>query len=367
MTEVTQFREEASAPLRLLLGGDVMLGRQVGCVLALRGAAYPLSALSTLLDGADLFFVNLECAISGRSSRFAGAPKAFYFRADPSTARVLAMAGVDLVNLANNHSLDADIAGLGDMLATLSSHGIACVGAGPDLAAASAMRVLDCKGARIGVLAACDHQSDFAASARRPGIHYVDLRDRESRRNLVARVARQAACVDHLIVSLHWLPNWVPTVPALYRELAAELIAAGARVLWGHSPHHILGSEVWPTGVAIYSSGDLIDDYALEPGFRNDRQLIYQLELGRGGVERIVAHPITLRVGRAEPADPVARQWIGERLVAACAALGSRVLGDGDGAFEIRPAQTGAAPASGRISDPVQAQPASAMDIGPRR
>lgn len=324
------------APLRLLLGGDVMLGRGVAQMLDSPGPEYPFEALSTLRAHADLFFVNLECALSARPQRFAGAPKAFYFRAAPEAAWALDAAKVDLVTLANNHMLDADVAGLVDTLAILAQHGIASVGAGPDLAAASEVRVVECRGWRLGVLAACDHQADFAAAHDRPGIHYLDLEDPGARRLLVERVRADAPRFDHLIVSLHWLPNWVPSIPHAYRALAAELIDAGARVLWGHSPHHILGTQWWTSGVALYSTGDLIDDYALDLYFRNDRQLLYLLELGEGRVERVRGYPLRLRFGRAEPADADARRWIQAWLRDACRAVGSAVV-DGDDGFEIRP------------------------------
>jgi len=324
-------------PLRLLLGGDVMLGRLVSRVLASEGPEHPFAALSAITAGADLFFVNLECALSARHERFSGAAKAFYFRAEPDAVRVLELAGVDLVSLANNHVLDAGVGGLSDTLEILARHRIAGVGAGADLAVASAVRAVDCRGVRLGVLAVCDHQSDFAAGEGRPGIHYLDLDDRQSRRSLVARVRAEAPRFDHLIVSLHWLPNWVPVIPESYRDLADELIGAGARVLWGHSPHHILGTQWWPHGVALYSTGDLIDDYALDPIYRNDRQLLYLLELGAARVERVTALPVALDVGQAEPADHEASVWIESWLRAACRPLGSSVASiPGDG-FEIVP------------------------------
>jgi poly-gamma-glutamate capsule biosynthesis protein CapA/YwtB (metallophosphatase superfamily) len=335
-----------AAPLRLLLGGDVMLGRLVNRVIKEEGPGYPFAVLSELIDRADLFFINLESALSDRQQRFAGEAKAFYFRADRDAVRVLALAQVDLVSLANNHVLDADVAGLVDTLTTLTGQGIASVGAGPNLSAASAMCTIECKGARVGVLAACDHQADFAASEHRPGIHYLNLRDGHERRRLVDLVRAQAPNVDHLIVSLHWLPNWVPSIPGLYRELAGELVAAGARVLWGHSPHHILGCEIWPHGTALYSTGDLIDDYRVDQNYRNDRQSLYLLELEPGRVRRVSAFPISLRLGRAEPADAAARDWIESRLRTACAPLHSEVVKGAEGGFEIRRRPPGAAHAA---------------------
>lgn len=332
----------APAPLRLLLGGDVMLGRLVSRVLAREGADYPLGALRGLIARADLFLVNLECAISASPMRFAGAPKAFYFRAGPEAARVLQSAGIILVSLANNHVLDAGQQGLADTLAILAKHGIASAGAGRNLAEAAAVRSLHCRGQHLGVLAVCDHQEDFAATADSPGIHHLDLRRSSARRLLVEQVQRQAPGFDHLIVSLHWLPNWVPRIPPGYRELAGELVEAGARVLWGHSPHHILGTQLWPGGAAIYSTGDLVDDYALDPIYRNDRQLLYLIELGDTGVERVVAYPVTLDIGRAEPADARARRWIGDWLRDCCRPLGSEPAPESSGGFLIRPMAAGA-------------------------
>lgn len=333
----------ANAPgsLQLLLGGDVMLARAAGAAIAEHGPDHSLGALAGVTANADLFLVNLECALTARSEHHSGPPKAYYFLADPAAGDVLTAGNVDFVSLANNHSLDAGDAGLADTLAELQKRGIAYAGAGADLDAASELRVLQCEGVQVGVLSLCDHQEDFAASDRRAGIHYLDLRDSGVRRHLIDRVRAEASRLDHLIVSLHWLPNWVASVPVSYRALADELIGAGARVLWGHSPHHILGTEWWPTGVTLYSTGDLVDDYAVNPTFRNDCQCLYVLDLVPGAVERVRAYPLTLGIGRALPADEQARRWIEARLRAACQPLGSVVAAGADHHFEIRAGAAG--------------------------
>lgn len=339
---------DPQSPLRLLLGGDVMLGRLVTRVLASEGMAYPFAALAPLIAQADLFVVNLECAMSAVPRQFAGAAKAFYFRAEPDAVQVLTSARIGLVSLANNHVLDAGEQGLDDTLEVLARHGIASVGAGTGVKAAAAAGEVDVRGQRVGVLAVCDHQADFAATDQRRGIHYLDLGDEQVRLGLVERVRTEAPRFDHLVVSMHWLPNWVPAIPVQYRELADALVHAGARVVWGHSPHHILGTQCWPGGVALYSTGDLIDDYAIDPAYRNDRQVLYLLELARGGIRRVQAHPISLGIGCAAPAEGDARRWIEARLGEACAAVGSEVVMGAGGALEIRAASAGGAHAAAR-------------------
>lgn len=325
------------ATVRLLLGGDAMLGRGVDAALRERGTAYPLAPLAPLFAAADLRCVNLECAITPRHARFAGAPKAFYFRADPVAADVLAMVGVDLVSLANNHALDAGPDGLRDTFAALAQRGIRWAGAGVDLASAMAPCIVECQGRRIGVLACCDHQPDFAATAQQPGIHYLDLDRRRDRQTLIARTAALAREVDHAIVSLHWMANWVPTIPPTRRRLAHALVDAGARVVWGHSPHHVLGAEWRGGSVVLYSTGDLLDDYALDPHYRNDRQLLYRVELAAQGALALQAFPLQLDCARTRPAGAEAQRWLAARLTEACRPLGSDVLVR-DGCFGIAPA-----------------------------
>ncbi len=322
--------------LTLLLGGDVMLGRGVNETLHRSGPAYPFERLTHLTRCCDLFFVNLECAISPHPLLFSGARKAFYFRGDPPAAQTLTHAGIVLVSLANNHALDADEQGLVDTLEILDRKGIAHVGAGRDADEAAAPAILHKSGFSLGVLAYCDHQADFAASSRRAGIRYLDLQQPQACDILSRDVAELAARVDHVIVAFHWQTNWAPRVEPVYRSAARRAVEAGARVIWGHSPHHFQGVEWFDKAVAVYSTGDLIDDYALDDHFRNDRQLLFRLVLGRRAVEAVSGYPVELDYARAQPASPEARRWIIPRLQEFCHDLGSHIL-EQDHWLEIHP------------------------------
>ena len=311
--------------VKLLLAGDAMLGRGVNQVIRRHDPEYPLEQLAAITRNAGLFFTNLECAISPHDRLYSGPPKVFYFRADPPAAETLVYAGVDLVSLANNHALDAGYSGLLDTLAILEEKGIAQVGAGPDLNLAQQPAILEVNGVRLAVLGCCDHQDDFAAGEHRPGINYVDLSDPAAPDWLAGQVAVLAAQVDHVIVAFHWMPNWVPRIPEFYRRLGRLLIEAGARVIWGHSPHHFLGMEWIGPDVILYSTGGLVDDYALEPTFRNDRQLLFYMTLKRKAVAKVRALPIELGFARTAPATGEARAWIARRFSELCADAGSRV------------------------------------------
>jgi poly-gamma-glutamate synthesis protein (capsule biosynthesis protein) len=302
-----------------------VLGRGVNRIIHEFGPGYPFEPLHSVLDPADLFFVNLESAISPRDIQYAGPPKAFYFRANPIAVEALTAAHVDFVSLANNHALDADVAGLRDTLGILERNRIQHAGAGETLEQASAAALLEMKGQRFGVLAFCDHQSDFAAGPGRPGIRYTDLAERDVAAELAGEIHSLASQVDHVIVSFHWQPNWVPHVLPLYRDLARRLIEAGARVVWGHSPHHFQGVEWIGQSIALFSTGDLLDDYALNPEFRNDRQLLFQLTLSDRGVESVRAYPLQLEFGRTHLADTIGWAWIVDRFEDSCDEVDSHV------------------------------------------
>lgn len=116
--------------VRLILGGDVMLGRIIKKAILRFGHDYPLGQTASLLRDADLTIVNLECAITARHEHWPGARKAFYFGAPLQAVDTLDDAGIDLVSLANNHVLDFSIKGLMDTLRHLRKHGICHAGAG---------------------------------------------------------------------------------------------------------------------------------------------------------------------------------------------------------------------------------------------
>jgi poly-gamma-glutamate capsule biosynthesis protein CapA/YwtB (metallophosphatase superfamily) len=311
--------------LKLILAGDAMLGRGVNEMIHRHGFEYPLEPLLPVLRTSDLIFFNLECAISPQDILFSGDIKMFYFRADPVAADTLFYAGVDLVSLANNHALDADYAGLMDTMDILNGKEIASVGAGEKNAAASRPAILQNNGLRVGVLAYCDHQADFQATVDLPGIRYVDIFDRRSVDQLIEEVVDLASQVDIPVVSFHWQPNWEPHIHRVYRSLAQRIIEAGALIIWGHSPHHFQGVEWLDNRVVIYSSGGLVDDYALDPEYRNDRQLLFLVEVSDKGVDRLLAYPIELDFARTYPASGEPKRWIEERFSQMCTEVGSRI------------------------------------------
>lgn len=310
-----------------MLGGDAMLGRTVNDYIARYGASYPLGPIAGLMRQADLTIVNLECAIAATDHIWPGAPKAFYFRAPPEAAHSLLDAGVDLVNLANNHTLDYDVEGLLQTLHHLQQQGIGYVGAGRDIEEALRPALMERRGIRLAMAGFCDHQPDFSAQRSRAGIAYLDLDDEravlESWRNALEPLRK--AAVHWPVLSLHWGPNMVFRPSEKFRRLAHAAIDMGWKIVYGHSAHVFHGIEIYRGCPIIYAAGDLVDDYYVDPDFNNDHQLLFELELDAQALRRIDLHPVFIGHCRTEPAGPEQAALIAGRITALCAEMGTDV------------------------------------------
>lgn len=128
--------------MKLALAGDTMLGRNVAERLA------EVSPSALFADGvvaaareADLFILNLECAISDRGEPWPDPSRPFFFRAPPVAVDALRHLGVGCVTLANNHALDFGTVALLDTCRHLADAGIEWVGAGVDFDGCAPTRV----------------------------------------------------------------------------------------------------------------------------------------------------------------------------------------------------------------------------------
>jgi len=316
--------------VRVMFGGDVMLGRNIKECILRHGPGYPLGPIASLMRDADLTIVNLECAITSSLEQWPGEPKAFYFGAPPQAIESLTDTGVDMVSLANNHALDFGTDGLIDTLHTLRKHGIPYAGAGADLNEALSPAVLERLGLRFGMAAFCDHQSDFAAAEHMPGIAWLDFDDEfavtQAWRGALDKLRQNG--VDWPILSLHWGPNMVFRPTSKFRRLAHAAIAMGWKILFGHSAHVFQGIEIHHGCPIIYAAGDLVDDYRVDPEFRNDHQLLIELDLSRDRLRHVTLYPVFIEQCRTRTASDEEARYIINWMTALCKEMGTTVQHD---------------------------------------
>lgn len=263
-------------PVRLAAVGDVTFGGRVAEAIAARGSDYPWESTGRILRGADVATANLEGVVSTR-----GRPvpdKQFHFRGPPSgLSAARRAAGLDVVNVANNHTLDFGRVAFLDTLRIARQYGISTVGGGADLAAARRPIILTRGGMRIAFLAYSDVRPvGFTAARSLVGTAPAEVA--AIRADVIS--ARRRA--DVVLVWMHWGEELAHVANARQRLFASVALNAGAQVVLG-SHSHLLQAVVRPTRRALvaWSLGNFVFPPS-SPG--TDRAAILHLDLARDGV-----------------------------------------------------------------------------------
>ncbi len=250
-------------------GGAVYTGVPV---LADRLRADPTSVLAPIapvLMGADLAMVNLETAITQRGEPVAG--KNFHFRSPAESFVALKAAGVDVVNMANNHALDYGPVGMQDTFDAIASSKLPVVGIGHNATEAYKPYRTVIKGQRIAIFGALDWLepaliSNWSATDTQPGLAFsID------RAVLLAALRAVRPDVDTLITFLHWGIEETHCSSPEQQSLAQALLGAGADIVVGSHAHRVFGAGRIGSSLVAYGLGNFV--YWREDG-----------ESGRSGV-----------------------------------------------------------------------------------
>jgi poly-gamma-glutamate synthesis protein (capsule biosynthesis protein) len=239
-------------PLALAAVGDVTFGDGVATAIARHGPRWPWLSVAPALRAADLAVANLEGAVSTRGAPVPG--KLYTFRGPPSALRAAAsFAGIDVVSLANNHSLDYGRTAFLDTIANARRFGLRTTGGGSSLTTARRPAIVRRGGLRVAFLGFSDVRPlGFDAGAGRPGT--VPAFPEIIRADV--RAARRRA--DVVVAYFHWgverttVPTW------RQRSLAATALDAGATVVLGAHPHVLQPVERRGRRLVAWSLGNFV-------------------------------------------------------------------------------------------------------------
>jgi poly-gamma-glutamate synthesis protein (capsule biosynthesis protein) len=243
-----------------------------------------LGPISTELSGADLSIVNLETAVTTRGEP---QPKEFHFRAPPAAYQALKAAGVDVVTVANNHSLDYGRDGLTDTLSYAKQAGMPVIGAGANATQAYSPYIATVKGVRIAFLAfsqVTELADEWLATDSRSGI--AEAFDTQ-RAVAAVKAARQQA--DIVIVYPHWAQEGNDCPIDVQRSFARAMADAGAAAVVGTHAHLLLGDGYLGKTYVDYGLGNFL--WWWDDSFSNDT-----------GVLRLTFTGSTLSGGELRPA-----------------------------------------------------------------
>jgi hypothetical protein len=250
--EILRMRKPARE-VKLIFGGDVMLGRKVG--VGITQGRDPLEGITAALKDADVAVVNLECAVLPASMESdAKAPLA----APRQALAQLQKTGIDLVSLANNHSMDRGASGLKETLEALPSMGLKQCGAGATADDAAKATILEAKGKRFAFISVCDDGPE-ASEAKMVG-GGPQLATTADQGRIMASITQARGAADVVIVLPHWGREHASGPSAVQHTLAASWMEAGANLVVGSGPHVVQPLEHGLSGSVAWSLGNLVFD-----------------------------------------------------------------------------------------------------------
>jgi poly-gamma-glutamate synthesis protein (capsule biosynthesis protein) len=224
---------------QVLIGGDVMLGRSVGFNMTRkRDFGYPFTKIGSRLQQADVTIFNLEnpivsgCPLTNEGMRFCSSV---------GTVETLQAAGVDVVQIANNHAFDYGQSGLAETVKALSDNGIKYAGLNEPA-------IVEVRGVRFGILG-------YAQLGSTGGVI-----SRATAEKLQADIADLKRSTDIILVGFHWGQEYVSFPNNQQISLARAAIDNGADAVFGHHSHWIQGIEVYKSKPIFYSLGNLVFD-----------------------------------------------------------------------------------------------------------
>jgi poly-gamma-glutamate capsule biosynthesis protein CapA/YwtB (metallophosphatase superfamily) len=282
--------------VRIAIGSDIIFGKGVSQIARTRGLGDFFEPIAPLLREADWMVLNLEGCLSTRGAPL---PKEYTFRAPPELAMHLRLAGVSMVSLGNNHSMDYGATALLDTMDYLWQAGVWWAGAGANRAVAAQPVYVDFGGLRVAfVCFTAVVPRGFPAGACTPGVATLDA--------VLPTMREVRANANALVVIPHWGDEGTTRPNAKQRRIARLLADAGATLIVGHHPHVVQGYERVGAAHVFYSVGNFIHT----PRSRLSRQaVLLQATLDKSGVREVQSVPLGLQEGRPIPKRPLGNRF----------------------------------------------------------
>lgn len=227
-----------SVQLALTFGGDCTLGRGHNFAYSnsfdemydLKGPSYFFSGISEFFND-DLTMINFEGTLTTATVH---ANKTFAFKGRPEYAKVIDEGSIDVVSVANNHSMDYLQRGFDDTVRYLSPY-VAVSGY-------ARMPIVTVKGVRIGFASNVGWSFDTAQK------NFID----DAIRNLRQRGA------ELIVFNYHWGIEKSYHSDATQRAIGHYCIDQGADLVIGHHPHVVQEVEIYNGKPIAYSLGNLV-------------------------------------------------------------------------------------------------------------
>ena len=277
----------------IILTGDVLFANAFKAAYDAGGIERVVSPeLLEQLKAADILMVNNEFPFSDRGEPMAD--KQFTFRCSPSYAKALNEMGVDIVSLANNHTLDYGRAALSDTFNALDGAGILYGGAGDSVDRAKEVQVVEVNGKKYGFIAVSRvvPSADWKIESATPGL--FTCYDAAA---LIEVIKEAKQTCDFVTVFPHWGTEYSEQPNPVQRELAKQCMDAGADLIVGAHTHCLEGIGYIDGKPVFYSLGNFIF------GQNIDRSAAVKVTVAEDGTVTYALIPVYASDGQTKQMD----------------------------------------------------------------
>ncbi|MDX1958106.1 MAG: CapA family protein [Leptospiraceae bacterium] len=237
--------------VRVLVGGDVMFAWGLREIMEKKGFYSPVENLQDLFNEADLKMVNLETPVADRDEEM-DKDKSYVFNAKKEELKLLQKLDIQLVFLANNHTMDYGKIGLEDTFKNLDEMKIQYVGAGNDLQEAFKPKRIEVFGQKFRITSvSATGETRLFATNKNSGAAPYDL-------NRILKIPNSGEVGDLDIAAVHWGREYNPEPTVQQVRDARAMIDAGYIAVVGHHPHIPTGVEKYKNGIIFYSLGNFL-------------------------------------------------------------------------------------------------------------
>ncbi len=246
----------------LLFSGVIVPARCVQAAIDERGSAdYIFDEVRGVISEADLAVGTLNATISDYPPH-TGCVPTYVLVGGSGNADALQRAGFDVMSVATNHIKNCGLMDCGDRaffdtLDNLRRAGIKPVGAGADHVEAMQPVVVELDGVRFGIVSLGQIEPMAFAGPDKPGIAVLN------QENLRAAIDAARQVSDVVIVMPHWGPEDVPWPNHIQRELARQLVEAGADLVVGNHTHVVQALQEIDGVPVFYGLGNFVFDQGL--------------------------------------------------------------------------------------------------------
>lgn len=224
--------------------------------------------LQNIFLNSDIFGINHEYVSSDAGDEHKVDYEIWYYKNTTRRQYILNEMGVDVVTLANNHTMDYGVEGLIDTMNSLKARNIAYVGVGNNLEEAKSAYIQEVNGKKIAILAAnrVVPRVDWYAYENKPGqMTTYESTDRFGMiKEEITRLKTIEKC-DVVVVMVHFGENKQPIVQDYQKNVARGYVDAGADIIVGCHTHTLQGAEIYNDKYIFYGvSNFLFENYLID-------------------------------------------------------------------------------------------------------